>query len=106
MAKFTSLLEGKEIENPAEDFRAAQRVEQYRLGPEALYIPAGLRWNYLPLREIQEAEEAHRSVTAGKCVAVTERRPTLLLKTESQTFTLNLERPASLKPFLDALQKK
>ena len=45
----TSLLEGKSIPDPAEDLKKARRVEQYRLGARALYIPEGLRWRYLPL---------------------------------------------------------
>lgn len=105
MARFTSLLEGKEIRTPEEDFRKAKKVEQYRIGERAVYLPAGLRWNYLPLAEIREAEEAHRAVTAGKCVAVTERRPTLWLKTEGGTVTLDLERPASLPLLLEAIRK-
>ena len=104
MAKLTCLLAGCELENAAEDFRSAQRVEQYRLSACAVYIPAGLRWNYLPLRAVREAEESHRSVTAGKCVAVTERRPTLLLKTDGEEFTLPLEKPESLQRLLDAVR--
>ena len=103
MAKLTCLLAGCELENAAEDFRAAQRVEQYRLSERAVYIPAGLRWNYLPLRAVGKAEESHRSVTAGKCVAVTERRPTLLLEADGQEFTLPLEKPESLRRLLDAV---
>ena len=95
--------EGKAIKNPEEDFRRAQRVEQYRLGEQALYIPAGLRWHYIPLDEIQAAEETHRSVTAGKCVAVTEKRPGLLLHAGGETFALPLEQRASLEKLLAAV---
>ena len=43
------LIPGKEIENVKADFRSAKRVEQYRIGQLALYMPEGLRWNYIPL---------------------------------------------------------
>ena len=104
MFKPVSMLEGKSIASPEEDFRAARRVEQYRLGKAALYIPAGLRWNYLPLSEIRKAEESHRSVTAGKCVAVTEKRPTLLVETEAGSFHFPLERQESLQLILAAIR--
>ena len=103
MSRFHCLLEGQDIPSPEEDFRAAKRLEQYRLGAGALYIPAGLRWNYLPLAAIRTAEESHRCVTAGKCVAVTERRPVLLLHTASEDFTLPLEKAESLRTLLAAL---
>ncbi len=100
MAAPTSLVEGKSIEAPAEDLRSAQRVEQYRVSGRALYIPAGFRWNYIPFCAILEAEESHHSLTAGKCVAVTERRPTLSVKTEGGDFMLPLEKAESLKKLL------
>ena len=106
MFKPTCLLPGKELAAAEADFKAARRVEQYRLGAEAVYIPAGLRWNYLPLREIVSAEESHRSVTAGKCVSVTEKRPTLLLKTETASFPLPLEKRESLELLLAACVRK
>lgn len=103
MAKFTSLLAGAEINNAAEDFRAAQKVEQYRVGKAALYFPAGLRWEYLPLSAVERVEDSHRNVTAGHCVTVTERKPAVELVTAAGSFTLNLERAESVKKVLDAL---
>ena len=106
MARFTSLVAGEEIPAPEEDFRAAERVEQYRLGAQALYIPAGLRWSYIPLAAVTSAEESHRVISAGKCVAVEERRPVLQLNTAVESFKLSLERPESLKRLLDAVQRQ
>ena len=105
MAKFTCVLPGAEMTAPEEDFRGAKRVEQYRLSERALYIPAGLRWTYLPFDRVTEAEESHRSITAGKCVAVTEKRPSLLLKTAGETFTVNLEKTESRDLILAAVRK-
>jgi hypothetical protein len=105
MAKFNSLISGVEIASAAEDFRAALKVEQYRIGKEAVYIPSGFSWNYVPLAAVSAAEDSHRSVTAGHCVTVTERKPAVDLVTEAGTFTLNLERPGSVQQILDALKK-
>ena len=41
MAKFSSLIEGHELADPAEDFKQAARVEQYRVSSKAIYVPAG-----------------------------------------------------------------
>ena len=100
----TSLLEGKQIEDPAADLRGAKRVEQYRVSSRALYLPSGLRWTYIPLSEVREIAESHRSVSAGKCVSVVERRPVLEVRTEQETFKLNLEKAASVETLLRILR--
>ena len=104
MFKPSSLLEGKQIDDPAGDFRSAKRVEQYRVSKKALYIPSGLRWTYLPLFEIRSAGESQRVVSAGKCVSVVEHRPVLEITTERKTVQLNLEKPASLEILLEAIR--
>ena len=106
MAAPTSLIKGKDIENAAEDFKAAKRVEQYRVGAKALYIPAGFRWNYVPFSAVTKAEEWHFNVTAGKCVAVTEKRPSLRRETTDGDFTFPLEKSESLQTILDMIQKE
>ena len=104
MPKLSSLLAGKEIDNAEADFLAAERIEQYRLGSAALYIPAGLRWNYIPLSAIKRAEEAHRVISSGKCVSVEIKRPTLRLTTDAGEFSLNLEKSESLQKMLARLR--
>ncbi len=103
MFKPSCLVPGREIEELSEDFRGALRVEQYRVGKLALYLPAGLRWNYIPLSAISRAAEAHRVINAGHCVTVREKRPTLDLETEAGPFVLNLEKAESLPRLLSAL---
>ena len=100
----TSLLNGKFLDDPSGDFRKASRVEQYRLSAQAVYIPSGLRWTYIPLSEIRGIEESHRVVSAGKCVSVVEHRPALELRTDQETFTLNLEKPSSVETMLKILR--
>ena len=106
MAKLTCLWEGKELDRIDADFRGAKRIEQYRLGAEALYLPQGLRWQYLPLREIRKAEPSHRVITAGHCVTVREEKPALDLIADAGTVTLNLERKESVEAILAALKEK
>ena len=104
MPKFTSVLKGKTIEDPAADFRTAEKVEQYRLSAAALYIPSGFSWTYLPLGGVLSAEEAHRNITAGHCVTVTERKPAVDLVTETGSFTLNLEKSESVERILSVIR--
>ena len=79
MAKYTSLVPGVEIDNAAEDFRAALKVEQYRVGKAAVYLPAGFRWEYVP--------------------------PAVALITDAGSFTLNLDKADSVQKILDAIGK-
>ena len=104
MAEPKSLIAGTSLASAAEDFKSAARVEQYRVSKNALYIPAGFRWNYIPFSAVEEAEESHRCITAGKCVAVTEKRPTLALKTAAGEFSVPLEKQESLRKILAAIR--
>ncbi len=104
MARFTCLIPGKELADVKEDFRAARKVEQYRLGSRALYLPRGLSWEYIPLAEIHSGEQSHRVISAGHCVTVREEKPAVDLRTEAGPLTLNLEKKASMQVVLDALQ--
>lgn len=106
MFKPKCLIPGKEIDNPAEDFRGAQKVEQFRIGRKAIYLPEGLRWNYLPLSEIQSVDGAHRVVNAGHCVTVREERPTLKLESAAGSITLNLEKAESRARLLEVLNNR
>ena len=106
MGKFICLIPGEEIADAAEDFRAAQKVEQYRLGKEAVYLPQGFRWEYLPRRGILRAEQSHRVISAGHCVTVREEKPAVDLIGKDQTWTLNLEKPASMQTVLADLRKE
>lgn len=105
MFKPRCLIKGKELANVEEDYRASVKIEQYRVGKEALYLPEGLRWNYLPFSEIRSAADSHRVVTAGHCVTVREERPALQLETSLGFLTLNLEKADSLPKLLQLLGK-
>jgi hypothetical protein len=103
MSRLNCFIPGKEIEGIEEDFRSAQKIEQYRLGKAAIYIPEGFRWNYIPLQAITKADESFRVISGGHCVPIREKRPELDLVTESGTFQLQLEKEKSMKIVLDAI---
>ena len=105
MAKFTSLT-GHPLSDASSDFRTAQRVEQYRISAEALYLPDGLRWKYIPLSDISEAVDSFRVISAGHCVPVREKRPELDLTVGEEKVHLQLEKQGSMDRILEAIRKK
>ena len=105
MAKFRPLIENCVIDDPTVDFSKAQKVEQYRVGALALYIPAGFKWDYLPFSAVDNAEESHRNISSGKCVSVTEKKPVVDLNTTTGVIKINLEKPDSVGKILDAIKK-
>ena len=103
MAAPVCMLKGKEIANSKEDFRNAVKIEQYRLGKDALYLPEGLRWKYIPLSEIRKAEESFRVISAGHCVPVREKRPEIDLEIETGTIHIQLEKQENMNLILTAI---
>ena len=106
MANPNCLVKGTEIENAKEDLRGAEKVEQYRLGKAALYLPRGFQWDYIPYKAILKAEPTHRIISAGHCVTVREEKPAVDVTTADGTITLNLEKPASMQKILDKIPVK
>lgn len=98
------LIPGTEIENVRADFRTAKRIEQYRVGETALYMPEGLRWNYIPLAEIQKAEEGIRVLPGGHCNPIRAKKPELEITTASGKHALPLDRPENLVKILNILR--
>ena len=99
------MLDGREIENAKEDFRDAQRIEQYRVSKTALYIPDGMRWKYIPLNAVSQVEESFRVISVGHCVPVREKRPEVDLITEAGTVHISLEKQANMQKFLEILRE-
>ena len=102
----TCMVEGKSLPDVKEDFRTATRVEQYRISDKALYLPEGLRWKYIPLAEIRQADESFRVISAGHCVPVREKRPELDLAVGNGTVHLQLEKKENMQKILDALKQE
>ena len=103
MSKYVTLIPGAEISDAKKDFSGAERIEQYRLVKKAVYIPAGLGWNYIPKSEIRNASSSHRTVSAGHCVTVEIKTPSLEIVTDAGSFDLHLEKQESLERFLEDL---
>ena len=99
------LMPGKEIENVKGDFRAAKRIEQYRIGKTALYMPEGFLWNYIPVSEIRGVEESYRVLPGGHCNPIRAKRPELDIITESKTYPLPLDREESVGKFISTLKE-
>ena len=98
------MVSGKELKDVQSDFKSSRKVEQYRISDQALYLPEGLRWKYIPLKEIQHAEESFRVISAGHCVPVREKRPELDLSIGDQTVHLQLEKKENMQKILDAIR--
>lgn len=101
--KLESMFEDAAMENAAEDYQNARRVEQYRIGKRAIFFPAGLKKRYLPFAAMERAERSERIIRAGKCVPVEERRPALLLFTAHAVVPMALEREESVDAVLAAI---
>ena len=99
------MLDGQEIENVKEDFREARRIEQYRVSKAALYIPEGMRWNYIPLSAISQVDESFRVISAGHCVPVREKRPEIDLMTEAGKVHISLEKQESMQKLMEILRE-
>ena len=106
MPKLINMIPGIGAEGISEDFRSSQKIEQYRLGNKALYIPDGFRWNYIPLQAIKKADESFRVISGGHCVPLREKRPELDLDTEIGTIHLQLEKQNSMKTISESLSRK
>ena len=106
MPLLTCMVEGNGLPNAKEDFKEALRVEQYRISSRALYLPEGLRWKYIPLSEIEKAEESFRVISAGHCVPVREKRPEIDVFTSAGTVHISLEKQESLQKIMAYLDRK
>ena len=51
--KLVCLLEDAAMENAAEDYETARRVEQYRIGKRAIFFPAGLKKHNKQMAELR-----------------------------------------------------
>lgn len=56
-----------ELENAAEDYRAASRVEQYRVSGEALYIAAFPGSKYIPFAALNQVWSKNTAISVSGC---------------------------------------
>lgn len=65
------------IENAGADIKLSEKIEKYRISDKAVYIPCGLKWQYLPLSEIKAVNPAINLVTAESCSGFEAQLPAL-----------------------------
>ena len=76
MARFElkSMSDTHKLENAAEDYRAAQKVAQYRVGAQAAYFPVFPGNRYVPFAAVTKAFSKNSSLpikgTCGKAIPV------------------------------------
>ena len=97
------------LETAAEDYRAAQKVAQYRVGREAVYVPAFPGNRYVPFSAVTRAFSKNSSLpikgTCGKAIPVVKVRVFYdgefyqeLLVEKRQDADLILDRIAAARP--------
>lgn len=64
--KFLSVIEGFELDNPAEDCKSAIRIGQYKVSNLAIYKPDG---SYLPFEKVTDTVCDKTSVHVSGCCA-------------------------------------
>lgn len=62
-----SLSKSCSLENPAEDYRSAKRVEQYRVSDEAMYIAAFPGSRYIPFSALTQVWSKNTAITVSGC---------------------------------------
>ena len=67
MGKFIPYDENFTIANPEADYKTAEKIDKYRIGTEAFYMPAGFKEQYIPLGIIEHAEARSRIYSANTC---------------------------------------
>ena len=68
-------------------------------------MPEGLRWNYIPLSEIQLAEEGVRVLPGGHCNPFRAKKPKVDITAEEKQYQLPLDHPESVEKILAAIKK-
>ncbi|MCR5799195.1 MAG: hypothetical protein K6G69_03890 [Lachnospiraceae bacterium] len=93
------------MEDAAADIKRAARMEKYRVSDRAVYIPAGLMWEYLPMSCIHEVRRAKRSVSAeNSCIPFDQDLPAItLLYGEEEKYYLELNSEKTTEKFLSLL---
>ena len=85
------------------DFRASARLEKYRLGPGALYFPAGFAWRYLPLSAVTGVRRVTRLIESenGVCPFSME-VPSVRIYFAGRDEVLELEKKKSVQALMRA----
>ncbi len=69
-------------------------------------MPAGFRWQYIPLSGVVSVEASTQTVSAGHCVTVQIPRPTLVVMTPDGAQLLGVDKGDSLDKMLAVIQNR
>ena len=90
-----------------EDFRKSRRIEKYRIGEAAVYIPAGFAWKYLLLEDIQEVIRGGWFIQSDNGIApFAMEAPAIRLRFTDGEEILRLEKQKNAAALLTLLEEK
>ena len=90
-----------------EDFRKSRRIEKYRIGAAAVYIPAGFAWKYLLLEDIQKVIRGRWLIQSDNGVApFAMEAPAIRLRFSDGEEILQLEKKKNAAEILALLEKE
>ena len=90
-----------------EDFRKSRRIEKYRIGEAAVYIPAGFAWKYLLLEDIQEVIRGRWFIQSDNGIApFAMEAPAIRLRFTDGEEILRLEKQKNAAALLTLLEEK
>lgn len=105
--KLKPLLAGSGAENDPslrEDYKKSVRVEKFRIGEKAVYIPAGFSWKYLLKKDIDKITKAKWVIQSDNCCAPwSTEAPALRLWHRDGEEILELEKEKSAEKALNLL---
>lgn len=88
------------------DYKRSQRIESYRIGEQFLFLPVGISWKYIPLKEIQRTEAGQWKYSGkGCCVRVNMELPSLEVFCGELQISLRFNVESSVKQMRKAIEK-
>ena len=105
--KLNPLIAGSEAEKSTvlkEDFKKSVRIEKFRIGEKAVYIPAGFSWKYLLLKDIDKVIKGKWLIQSENGVAPwAQEAPAIRLRHRAGEEILELEKEKSAERALKLL---
>lgn len=87
-----------------EDFKKSVRVEKFRIGEKAVYVPAGFFWKYLLKKDIDKVIKGKWLIQSENGVAPwAQEAPAIRLRHRSGEEILELEKEKSAQKALELL---
>ena len=99
----TPFYDNRKLEEAQEDCKAARRIDRYRVGEKALYLPYGFGWKYILKEDIIDVETSHANIRQKGCMATPLRIPAAVVTTKFGAEKLVFDRVKSLDLLVEAL---